>query len=78
MRSRTEAVPLAFSDDDSDDSLQVSSDYFWMLQSRVIDENTRASWRSFRNGFATMSAFYRGDGAELPTVPPPPSMRGAA
>lgn len=79
MRHRPKAVPLPFSDEDADESLQASRDYFWMLQSRILEENTRASWRSFRAGYANMAAFYREDESNTPGAPPPKrGLRGVA
>lgn len=63
MRRGSSAAPLPFPDDDSDESLQASSDYFWMVRARIVEENTRASWRSFRAGYESMAAFYREDPA---------------
>ncbi|MEO8381634.1 MAG: hypothetical protein ABI779_18375 [Acidobacteriota bacterium] len=42
-----------------------------MLQARILEENTRASWRSFRGGYANMAAFYREDEPDEPIAPPP-------
>jgi hypothetical protein len=76
MRRRANAAPLPFPDDDSDESLYASSDYFWMLRDGVIEDHTRAGWRSFRDGFATMEAFYRIEEAESLNAPaPPPQQR---
>lgn len=71
MRRRTNAVPPPFSDDDADESLYASSDYFWMLSARILEENTRACWRSFRGGYVNMAAFYREDDPDAPIAPPP-------
>lgn len=65
MRQRTR-VPLPFCDDDADESQQASSDYFWMLTAGITGDNTRATWRSFRGGYAAMTAFYREGECDAP------------